>query len=65
LRVRAIAAPPSAYFDSHRVPPRGSGAGLNLIAGCDSKLSASFAKNAWRSGRNIPPIVVRTFRLLS
>jgi len=29
---------------SHPFPSRGSGAGLNLIAGCDSKLSASFAK---------------------
>jgi len=38
---------------SHPFPSRGSGAGLNLIAGYDSKLSASFAKNAWRSGRNI------------
>jgi hypothetical protein len=42
--------------------PLGRGAGLILIAGCDSKLSASFAKNAWRSGRNIPPIVVRMIR---
>jgi len=33
--------------------PAGSGAGLILIAGCGGKLSASFLKNAWRSGYSI------------
>src|SRR6478609_789032 len=36
-----------------------SGAGLILIAGRDGKLSATLAKNAWRSGRNISLTVVR------
>jgi hypothetical protein len=35
-----------------RSPP-GSGAGPILIAGCGGKLSASFSKNAWRSGYSI------------
>jgi hypothetical protein len=33
--------------------PAGSGAGPILIAGCGGKLSASFLKNAWRSGYSI------------
>jgi hypothetical protein len=36
-----------------------SGAGLILIASRDGKLSATLAKNAWRSGRNISLTVVR------
>ena len=62
LASESHAAPPSAYLTSYPVRPRGSGAGPNLIAGCDSKLSASFAKNAWRSGQNLPTIVVRLIR---
>ena len=62
LASESHAAPPSAYSDISPCPARGSGAGLNLIAGGDSKLSASLAKNAWRSGRNLPPIVVRLIR---
>jgi len=37
---------------SLRFPP-GSGAGAILIAGCAGKCSASFSKNACRSGYNI------------
>jgi hypothetical protein len=33
--------------------PLGSGAGPILIAGCGGKLSATFSKNAWRSGYSI------------
>jgi len=52
LRV-SQAAPPSAYSDISPFPSAWKGCRSELDRGYDSKLSASFAKNARRSGRNI------------
>jgi hypothetical protein len=57
LRCAALKVSVSTAFRKFRNPalcfPAGSGAGPILIAGCGGKLSASFLKNAWRSGYSI------------